>query len=76
MVLLSKPAWSGYMEPRKRLTTMGRSTISVPGFEAERPRAASMATPGRRFLLIAVALSVGVHVAAALLIIFLPRAFP
>ena len=35
-----------------------------------------MAAPRHRFLLIAVALSVGVHVLAALLIIFLPRALP
>ncbi|HEY4172304.1 MAG TPA: energy transducer TonB [Rhodopila sp.] len=76
MVLLSKPGRSSYMEPRKRLTTMGRSTISPPGFEAERPQAASTTSPRRRFLLIAVALSVGIHVLAALLIIYLPRALP
>ena len=55
---------------------MGRSTIPEPGFEAERPQAASIATPRRRFLLIAILLSVGVHLVAALLIVLLPRALP
>jgi periplasmic protein TonB len=53
---------------------MGRSTISAPGIEAGRLRAT--ASRRRRFLLIAVLLSVGVHLIAALLIVFLPRVLP
>jgi protein TonB len=55
---------------------MGQSTISAPGIEARRPRVAPPASRRRRFLLIAVLLSVGVHLITALLIVFLPRVLP
>src|SRR5271168_3090185 len=64
------------MEPLERISMMGRSTISAPGIEAGRLRAAPPASRRRRFLLIAVLLSVGVHLIAALLIVFLPRVLP
>jgi protein TonB len=52
------------------------STISAPRIQAERRRAARIAPPRSRFVLIAVLLSVGVHLLAALLIVFLPRVLP
>jgi periplasmic protein TonB len=55
---------------------MGHQTISPPGFEAGRRRAERIAKRGRRFLLIAVVLSVCVHLAAALLVVLLPRILP
>ena len=64
------------MGPHKHRRMMGRSTISAPGFEAGRQQAAPRASRSRRFLLIAVVLSVGVHLLAALLIVFLPRVPP
>jgi len=51
-------------------------TISVPQSEVRRRRAAALARGGRRFLLIAVILSIGVHIAALLLIVTLPRIMP
>ncbi len=55
---------------------MGQSTISARDFQAAPLRRAPAASPRRRFLLIAVLLSVGVHLAATLLIMFLPRVMP
>jgi protein TonB len=52
---------------------MERHTISVPRFEVGWRRRPPMAPRRRRFLLIAVALSVGMHLAAALLVVLLPR---
>jgi len=54
---------------------MGRTTISKLRFEGRRLRSRK-AAPQRRFLLIAVALSVVVHVVAALLLVLLPRVLP
>jgi protein TonB len=64
------------MEPLKRISMMGRSTILAPSIEAGRLRTAPTASRRRRFLLIAVLLSVGIHLIAALLIVFLPRVLP
>jgi protein TonB len=58
-----------------RIGMIGRSTISAAGIQAGRPRVPPMASR-RRFLLIAVLLSVGVHLVAALLIVLLPRVLP
>lgn len=55
---------------------MGRSTISVPDIDAERPRAAPLAGRQRRLLLFAVVLSISVHFLAALLVLLLPRVLP
>jgi protein TonB len=55
---------------------MGHQTISSPGFEVRPRRAAPTATRRSRIVLFAVVLSVGIHLAAALLIVLLPRAFP
>jgi protein TonB len=55
---------------------MRQDQFSVPGFKVTRQRGAPAVSRRRAFLLIAVALSVGVHIAAALLILFLPRVLP
>jgi protein TonB len=55
---------------------MRPQTISVPGSERRRPQRDPTASRRRRFLLIAIGLSIAVHIAAALLIIFLPRVLP
>jgi protein TonB len=54
---------------------MGRKTISPLRLGGRLSRGGRTA-PRRRFLLIAVALSVAVHLAAALLVVFLPRVLP
>lgn len=53
----------------------GHDPISTPGFELRRPPARKPPA-ARRFLLIAAGLSVLVHLLAALVIVFLPRALP
>ena len=53
---------------------MGRQGISVR--ELKQSRRGPMVSPRRRFLLIALGLSVTVHIAAALLILLLPRVLP
>lgn len=55
---------------------MGHQTISAPEFETGRRRDALTASRRRRFVLIAVVFSVGVHVVAALLVVLLPRVLP
>lgn len=55
---------------------MGYQTISPPGFRASRLRDAQAASRRRRFTWVAVSLSVGAHVAAALLVVLLPHALP
>src|SRR5579859_2606162 len=54
---------------------MGRRTISALKLEGGRPRG-RVASAGRRCLLIAVLVSVAVHVVAALLVVLLPRMLP
>jgi protein TonB len=54
---------------------VGQTTLA-PGFESGRLRRGPMASRRRRFLLTALLLSVAVHVAAALLVVFLPRVLP
>lgn len=53
---------------------MGCQRIAVPGLTQK--RRGLMVSPRRRFLLIALGLSVAVHIAAALLILLLPRVLP
>jgi protein TonB len=53
---------------------MGRQEIAVPVLKQK--RRGPLVSPRRRFLLIALGLSVAVHLMAALLIILLPRALP
>ena len=55
---------------------MNHTERSTPRIRAACRRSASGLRPGRRFLLIAVALSVAVHIAAALLVAFVPRGLP
>jgi protein TonB len=55
---------------------MARETIFTPGLGIARVRRGPLALHRRRFLLTALALSVAVHVAAALLIVFLPGILP
>ena len=57
-------------------SVMGQQEISTPGFRFGRRRVEPMARRRRRFLLIAVALSVGVHLAAALVVVLVPRLLP
>jgi protein TonB len=62
-------------EAGQRGGVMARRTISAVRLEGGQPRG-SEALTRRRFLRIAVVLSVAVHVAAALLIVLLPRVLP
>jgi protein TonB len=55
---------------------MGHQTISAPGFKVRRRWAAPTATRRSRIVLLAVVLSVGIHLAAALLIVLLPHVLP
>jgi cytoskeletal protein RodZ len=55
---------------------MEQKSISAPEFKVGRWRAGPMKRHGRRFLLIALVLSVVVHLSAALLIVLLPRPLP
>jgi periplasmic protein TonB len=64
------------MEPAQHVCMMEPKTISAPGLERGRPSGDQVARRGRRFLLIAVALSVAAHVVAALLVVLLPRVLP
>jgi protein TonB len=57
-------------------TIMGREPISAPEFELGRLPVTPRRTTARRILLVAAALSVAVHILAALLIVFLPRVLP
>jgi periplasmic protein TonB len=59
----------------QRLSRMGQNTSSTPRYRIPRPPEAAIGLR-RRTLLIAVVLSVGAHVAAALLVLFLPRMQP
>jgi protein TonB len=60
----------------QRIDTMRQVTFSAPRMEIGRSRGTPMASRRRRILLIAVVLSVAVHLAAALLIVLLPRVLP
>jgi periplasmic protein TonB len=55
--------------------TMKRDTSIAPRPNG-RPSSSGPMGPGRRFLLLAVVLSVAVHLAAALLVVYLPRVLP
>lgn len=56
--------------------TMAQDTISTPALEQGRIRRAPSEPRRRRFLIIAASLSIGVHILAALLIVFLPPGVP
>jgi hypothetical protein len=73
---IPKPQTRRYMEPAQHVCMMEPKTISAPGLERGRPSGDQVARRGRRFLLIAVALSVAAHVVAALLVVLLPRVLP
>jgi protein TonB len=60
----------------QRLGTMRQERLSAPGLVSGRSRGAPKVPHRTRFLLIAVVLSVAVHLAAALLVVFLPRVMP
>jgi protein TonB len=60
----------------QRLGTMRQETVSAPELESGRSRGAPKAPYRTRFLVIAVLLSVAVHLAAALLVVFLPHVMP
>jgi protein TonB len=55
---------------------MRKETFFAPGYEVGRSRGAPRALHRGRFLVIAASLSVAVHLAAALLVVFLPRVMP
>lgn len=63
-------------EAEQHFGTMAHDTISTPALGPGRQRHAPDAPRRRRFLIIAASLSIGVHVLAALLILFLPRVVP
>jgi protein TonB len=55
---------------------MGHQTIPAPGFGVRRRWTVPTTTRRGRFVLVAVVLSIGFHLAAALLIVLLPHVFP